>query len=206
MRRFLCCIIIAFALLFTGCTSKISLDDYNNLEAENQKLLLTVDTLKTENEALENQYGELQENYSLISKENKTNENLSNEYMKLYMDAIANGDDIVTQAWGEATFGDSTKFVRIDKDTVQYSAVIDEISQEKINDIFSKFKDFAGALSPVMETENTKYTYIKITDSNSLPIFELFIDISNGTDNSKIDILMNELYDDLVKSAVNEIF
>ena len=50
-----------------------------------------------------------------------------------------------------------------------------------------------------MKTENTKYTYIKVTDSSSLPVFELFIDISNGADNLKIDILMNELCGDLVK-------
>lgn len=207
MRRLMNYIVmVAFVLLFSGCAGKISLDDYNNLKAENQKLLSTVDTLETENEALENQFVELQENYRLLSEENKINENLSNEYMKLYMDTFAKADDIVTQAWGEAAFGDKTEFARLSEDAIQYNVIIDKISQEKINGIFSKLKDFAGALGPVMETENTKFTYIKVTDLNSLPIFELFIDISNGTDNSKIDILMNELYDELVKNAVNEIF
>ncbi len=39
----------------------------------------------------------------LVTKTN--NKKLSSEYMKLYMDASANSDDIVTQAWGSAAFG-----------------------------------------------------------------------------------------------------
>jgi outer membrane murein-binding lipoprotein Lpp len=207
MKRILRFFLLVLAcFLLSGCTNKISQDDYDLIKIENEKLQIDIDSLKSENTKLNSKLEELQKSYDTLSDENETNKSLASEYMKLYMNSSVSTQDIVTEAWGTATFGDDTKFVRIDQNTIQYNAIINEISKENIISVFSSFKKFAGALGPAMEAENTKYTYIKVIDKNSLPVFELFIDISNGSNNSRVEFLMNEFYDDLVKNAVNEVY
>lgn len=199
-------IILSCLIFISGCSKGISQEDYNLVKSDYEKLLSDNEKLKNDNESLNNELSDLQSRYDILYDENEINKELSSNYTKLYMDTAVDTDDIVTQAWGTAAFGDNTKFARVDQDTIQYNAVIDEISQENINDFFNKLQDFTGALGLAMETENTKFTYIKVTDTSSLPIFELFIDISEGTDNSKIDIMINAIYDNLVKNAINKIY
>ena len=179
-------VLITACLLLSGCSNseydKLQ-TDYNNLSAN---------------------YNETKEKYDKLVDSNKETADALVETTTKYMDLLAESGDIVVGAWGTAAFGDNTEYSMLNKSTVQYKAILNGVSKDSIHDLLQEFSDNVGTLKIVASQKELTNIYIKIVDSNSSPILELFVDLSDS-DNPKTDMLTNTTYNDIIAEALDEL-
>lgn len=185
---------LIIGILLTGCNAGVSQNKYDNLQAKYDILKVDYDTMKVDYDKSKDDLSDLK---ALCS-------DLSKEKVDSAINSI-NTDDIVIEAWGTTAFGDKTILSRIDSNTVQYTASIDNAKSGGVSKFFSKYKKYASLLKSAMDTNDTQYVYIKAVDTGLNPICELFIDLSSGTENATTDIMTNSSYNDIIEAVISKL-
>ncbi|MDU6263794.1 MAG: lipoprotein [Anaerocolumna aminovalerica] len=189
MKKILLC--IGLLLLLTGCNNKVDKNEYDDLKIQ-------FDNLKSDYDSLESTNKELKSKYDELTEENKT---LQSKLAENTMEKYDVSTSIVAEAWGNAAFGDSTECFQKNKYITEYEANIGEATDESLETFFKQLNENMGTLALITSTEEIKQVIIKAIDSNSNPIFELYLD-SSENENAETQMLINVDYIDIVKRSL----
>jgi len=205
MRRVFLFICIILIHSLSGCSKGISQYDYNILLSENETIQHDYDLLRSEYNKLLIDYNNLKEDHEKLMETKKEAIDALNDITSKYInDTQTYGEDILVEAWGKASFGNDTKFTRIDNNMVQYIVTIREISIESIKNIFNDISNNLTTLADISSYEAIPYFYIKFIDINKNPVLECFIDLENK-DKLNTNIMTNATYNNLIADAIENL-
>jgi len=200
--------ILIITIMLTGCSNKISQEEYDNLQFELAEIGTNYDNVKKEYDKVNLDYEDqksdmdkLNADFNQTKEEYKALSNLYDDIVKRYDDLYEEGSDsLIVDAWGTTAFGDETECKKLNKNTVQFIVKLNEVSHDSISNFYNQLTENLTNLSLVTSVDETEYVYIKAIDANGLPVMEYFL---NGAESGG-DAMVSLNYYDTVTETFNK--
>lgn len=145
----------------------------------------------TETESLQSQYDDLQSKYEdLLEKSSDVSLHQSM-------------DDLLISKWGSTLFDDATAYI-IDDNKSGLITTLEETEDTDIDILVSKILVNIQTIPSIINDNDCSLMYIKVVDTEGLPIIEVFIDASD-TDNIKTEFMASNKFMDIVNKSISEL-